>query len=1269
MKRKISVLLLIALLFHVTLGIRALPLHAAVIGDWAHKDEGLTHVNIPADVTEIGTGAYANNQLRYVVIPESVSQIKDWAFEKNPLSYVFIEGTDTTIGNNAFAKSTSGSGLTVVGHVYSTAQAFATNQGYGFLEMQGVYMEQDLLYIDIGAGQASIILYVGSGEDVVIPEQLGELTVTDIQNGAFRNKGITSIVLPNSLKSIGVLAFADNKIKGVTIPDHVTNIGAWAFERNEIENVILGTGLTKVETGVFSRNNLDTVIVPAEITSIGAWAFERNKIKRVLIGGNATAIDTNAFSNNTSSITMFGYAGSTAQTYATNRGHTFKELQLLIDDHGMRFIALDDGNAQVVQYKGPGGAIAIPAQIGGFTVTEIWDKAFLGKGLTSVELPEGLVTIGGLAFASNALTKITIPDHVTSIGEWAFERNKLEQVTFGASLTQIANGVFAYNVLRFVEIPNTITVIGEWAFQNNLIYDLQLSSALKWIKKGAFLNNQLKKVRIPASVDNVGEWAFLYSPLRTVIIDGATTQFGNDPFVGGYTTPEEVIMVGTSGSPAQVHAGLKGYRFYESHRDEGYHYIVDEENKALIIDYTGDDKRLDIPQELGGYVVTAIGAAAFSYNSLEEVTIPPSVTEIKASAFQYNRITRLTLSVELREIGSMAFISNQLTHVRIPKLVQNIDKWAFLYNPFQQIIFEGATTTIDDHAFVLIPDGEAGITIAGYVDSTAKEHADTNGFTFYDITTIPEVQFSIDGMPIWSQSDSLDMQLTVLQQYMDGYYQWSNDEAAPAWDDGLLWKSFTSGDAIPLPTDSGIWYLHVRVVNFIDQANDSRSSSFYIDNDAPTVSLSALPLTVTQSSVTVTADVYEPTSSIAILKWSIGSLNDDDFAHSGTDFTDTFTVDKNGVYTVYAEDMAGNATLATIEITNIYHTRPIDEEPVDEAPIVEEEGDSDDTTQDESATQSAASPEGGTFELNEVIVSIPENAVEDWINLKVSIVPETEQLPISNQIRSKVYEITKDKQGKFLKMVKITLPFQITKEQLEVNGQRLGLFWFDEDEREWVELEQVEIDWQTYQISGYVDHFTKFAALAMQQASLSDDSVGSLVDIKGHLDEQSITRLVQIGSVTGYPDGTFRPDQFITRAEFSTILVRALSLGQVDEATFQDMVGHWAQRYVAAAAAYGIVTGYPDGSFNPDAFITRDEIAAIIIRAFDFQEPNTNKQFMDEDAISEWARRALYTVIENGIIMVHEDGYVAPSAYTTRAEAVNVIVRALEKGSFSLSSR
>jgi hypothetical protein len=94
-----------------------------------------------------------------------------------------------------------------------------------------------------------------------------------------------------------------------------------------------------------------------------------------------------------------------------------------------------------------------------------------------------------------------------------------------------------------------------------------------------------------------------------------------------------------------------------------------------------------------------------------------------------------------------------------------------------------------------------------------------------------------------------------------------------------------------------------------------------------------------------------------------------------------------------------------------------------------------------------------------------------------------------------------------------------------------------------------------------------------------------LNDINGHWAQSQIEKLTAQNIISGYPDGAFKPDQAITRAEFAVVLVKAFELETQNSEDFTDIDGHWAEDYIATASASGIVNGYGNGLFGPNDLI------------------------------------------------------------------------------------
>ncbi|MEW9123452.1 MAG: S-layer homology domain-containing protein [Thermotaleaceae bacterium] len=306
--------------------------------------------------------------------------------------------------------------------------------------------------------------------------------------------------------------------------------------------------------------------------------------------------------------------------------------------------------------------------------------------------------------------------------------------------------------------------------------------------------------------------------------------------------------------------------------------------------------------------------------------------------------------------------------------------------------------------------------------------------------------------------------------------------------------------------------------------------------------------------------------------------------------------------------------------------------------------------------------QSGTVKADGVTITLPTGAFGKDVKVTVKAVSSTSSLPMPSIMKliSQVFEITKDEAGKFDKPVTITLSFDKSKVDLEKYD--LAIFWLDEEAKEWIQLDNVKVDLEKATVSGDVDHFTKFAVLAVEKEALVPVPAPKveLTDIKGHWAESNILKLVETGAISGYPDKTFKPNNNITRAEFATVLVKAFDLEAKTGKVFADTANHWAKDAIATAAAYGIVSGYSADTFGPNDLITREQMAAMIVKAAGLDTALTSKDFTDSKSISAWAVDAVNTAAEQQIINGYPDNSFRPQGKATRAEAVTVIVNALK---------
>ncbi|GIP34179.1 cadherin-like beta sandwich domain-containing protein [Paenibacillus sp. J2TS4] len=181
-------------------------------------------------------------------------------------------------------------------------------------------------------------------------------------------------------------------------------------------------------------------------------------------------------------------------------------------------------------------------------------------------------------------------------------------------------------------------------------------------------------------------------------------------------------------------------------------------------------------------------------------------------------------------------------------------------------------------------------------------------------------------------------------------------------------------------------------------------------------------------------------------------------------------------------------------------------------------------------------------------------------------------------------------------------------------------------------------------------------------------------DISGHWGRTHIEFLASKNIVSGYEDGTFKPDRAITRAEFVTILVNALNLeGSTSNTSFSDVtVGDWYYEAVVLGAHHRLIEGYEDGQFKPNLLVSREEMAVVLERLMK-QKLGMNAdvtsremeallgKYDDADEISSWAKQAIAANIKMEAMSGLSDRRLAPQESGTRAQIATLLYKIMDK--------
>lgn len=205
-----------------------------------------------------------------------------------------------------------------------------------------------------------------------------------------------------------------------------------------------------------------------------------------------------------------------------------------------------------------------------------------------------------------------------------------------------------------------------------------------------------------------------------------------------------------------------------------------------------------------------------------------------------------------------------------------------------------------------------------------------------------------------------------------------------------------------------------------------------------------------------------------------------------------------------------------------------------------------------------------------------------------------------------------------------------------------------------------------------VDQNLKDQTIALDKSS---DFTKIFSDLVGHWAKTDVMAMVDKSIVEGMDDDHFAPDATVTRAQFATLIARALDLKSSTvqsrstvQSPFSDVAaGSWYEDTVKKVYAAGLINGVSDREFAPEKKITREEMAAMLMRAkshvtgmrIEDMTSSSTLAFTDEDVISDWARKVVQLAVDAGLMNGRTAEEFAPQGQATRAEAVVVLKRLL----------
>ena len=623
---------------------------------------GLTNVVFPEGLTTIGNYSFSGcSNVTSVTIPSTVRTISKGAFSRcNALSDIYYAGSEsdwTGISidnqNDPISRATvhynspqGGAG----GDSNVTASGFFGQEGDNLIWT----LSKDGTLSIGGAGAMNSFASNGSPwyeyREQIKTVEVGN-GITNIGGSAFSSCGsLGRAVLPSSIDSIGEGAFNKcSNLYSVEIPYGVTEIQTAAFNGcNSLTRITLPGSLQKIHYMAFSGcKALRNMIFPSGLTVIGMEAFYGcTSLEGVYIPTTVTDIISSAFDRCTALQHVY-YQGNSAQwngmaiesgndpllsaerhyNSSAYGGNSYKVTGTCGDNLTWEYIdvshtltisgngAMDDFDflydANGMTNKAPWAdcsSIIFSVEIKN-GVTSIGDGAFTNCPITSVTIPSSVTSIGDGAFCNCNLASVTIPYGIESIGERAFSSGLEGTLTISDSVKSI--GAYAFcdcRSLTSVVIGNHVESIGDCAFEDCYnISTLTLGSSLKSIGRKAFYGcGNLTSVMVPNGVISIADAAFGYcSNLEKLIIPGSVTEIS-----GIGRGCDKLKTAGPIGSGCNIE-----YGWTQAIPDHGL--AIESLTKITVPDG-----------------ITCIGAEAFAGTNINEIILPNSVINLGYSAFR-----------------------------------------------------------------------------------------------------------------------------------------------------------------------------------------------------------------------------------------------------------------------------------------------------------------------------------------------------------------------------------------------------------------------------------------------------------------------------------------------------------------------------------------------------------------------------------------------------------------------------------------------------------
>ena len=490
-----------------------LPYSVKEIGQNAFTSNQIASLQLPYYIEKIWANAFKSNRITSLYIPEGLKTLEEWVFANNQLTSLYLPFGLINIGKSAFENNK----LTVVNVPLSLRNI-----------EQNAFMS-NLWSPDLWGNMVKGVINGDPSKVQVDPTAKIKIVrrTEATPDACFQISSGGVITSYNWWGVCGRDVFIPSIINGITVKE----IGQWAFMERGVESVVFPETLIKINREAFIMNRLTEITLPNSLLSIEERAFAYNPWK-------------SEFGNQ-----VVGYTLKDPSEISRASDANIHLIQLVTPESCFTFNAGTITNYNK-GWAGCNENVTIPATINGQAVKKIWSNAFKEKEIKSVIFPNTITHIGQAAFRGNKLAEIQLPTGLTTLEAEAFQGNNLSWIKIPDTVKFIWEGAFRANKLVSVKLPNALNGIGTGAFQDNKLTTILLPSGTKRIDDNAFSGNQLTELEIPAGISRIGNSAFRNNSLTSVKLLSGVAIIGNEAFRDNQLTslvlPASLKIIGES---------------------------------------------------------------------------------------------------------------------------------------------------------------------------------------------------------------------------------------------------------------------------------------------------------------------------------------------------------------------------------------------------------------------------------------------------------------------------------------------------------------------------------------------------------------------------------------------------------------------------------------------------------------------------------------------------------------------------------------------------